>query len=45
MRRIILLYGLEAFIKSCDLRILLAETISRAEVTFMVFSTLWILVL
>ena len=43
-RRIIVAYGRVAVIRSCDLRILLADTISSAEVTFLVFSILRILV-
>src|SRR3546814_7667800 len=38
-------YGREAFIRSCALRILEAETISSARVTLRVFCTLLILVL
>src|SRR6478672_1829269 len=38
-------YGREAFIRSCALRILDAETISSARVTLRVFCTLLILVL
>src|SRR3546814_19900769 len=38
-------YGREAFIRSCALRILEAETISRARVTLRVFCPLLILVL
>src|SRR3546814_9236617 len=38
-------YGREAFIRSCALRILEAETISSARVTLRVFCTLLLLVL
>src|SRR5688500_14691377 len=38
-------YGREAFMRSCALRILEAETISSARVTLRVFCTLLILVL